>query len=228
VVTFYNPRQPYTRERLDPAGDRCEWFALDAEVAAEVVSARDPRAAELPGGPFRFSHGPSDGATYRAQRELFLKLARGEGTEALEVEERTLALLQRLLDLAHQAWGASGDGGPTCRPRERDAVVHARELLALRFREALTLGDLARAVGLSRFRLCRAFRALTGTTLHAYREQLRLRAALEPLGRGCEDLTGLALDLGYSSHSHFTASFRRAFGATPSQARARFSAAPRR
>jgi AraC-like DNA-binding protein len=32
-------------------------------------------------------------------------------------------------------------------------------------------------------------------------------------------LTRLALDLGYSSHSHFTASFRRAFGLTPSAAR---------
>src|SRR5262245_42307273 len=163
VVTYYNPRQPYTRERLDPAGDVCEWFALDADLAAEVVRERDPAAAERPGGPFRFSHGPSDGATYLAQRTLFLPLARGEGGDALGVEERTLLLLQRLLGLAYGAGGAAA-GGSACRPRERDAAAHARDLLALRFREALTLQDLSRAVGLSRFRLCRAFRAVTGTT----------------------------------------------------------------
>jgi len=34
-----------------------------------------------------------------------------------------------------------------------------------------------------------------------------------------DDLTSLALDLGFSSHSHFTLAFRRAFGCTPSQFR---------
>lgn len=228
VVTYYNPRQPYTREPLDPAGDRCEWFALDAELAAEVVEERDPAAAGRLDAPFRFSHGPSDADTYLAQRALFLRLARGEEGDALAVEESALLLLRRLIGLACDTWGPAADRAPACRPREREAALHARDLLALRFRDALTLSDLARATGLSRFRLCRAFRAATGTTMHAFREQLRLRAALEPLGQDYPDLTGLALDLGYSSHSHFTASFRRAFGVTPSQARARFSASPRR
>jgi AraC family transcriptional regulator len=221
VVTYYNPCQPFTREPVDPAGDRCEWFAVDTELAAEVVRERDPAAAEAGSGPFRFGHGPSDGRAYLAQRELFLQLARGEGADALAVEERTLALLDGVLDLAYDAWRTHATSVARCRPREREAARHARELLGLRFREALTLTDLSRAVGLSRFRLCRAFRAVTGTTLHAFRDQLRLRAALEPLGRAGGDLTGLALDLGYSSHSHFTANFRKAFGVTPSQARAR-------
>jgi AraC-like DNA-binding protein len=43
--------------------------------------------------------------------------------------------------------------------------------------------------------------------------------ALERLDAGERDLTRLALDLGYSSHSHFTDAFRRSFGVTPSTAR---------
>ena len=31
----------------------------------------------------------------------------------------------------------------------------------------------------------------------------------------CEDVSALALDLGFSSHSHFTAAFRQAYGRTP-------------
>jgi AraC-like DNA-binding protein len=36
----------------------------------------------------------------------------------------------------------------------------------------------------------------------------------------CDSITDLALDLGFSSHSHFTSVFRKAFGMTPSQYRA--------
>ena len=45
---------------------------------------------------------------------------------------------------------------------------------------------------------------------------MRLRTALERAADPGADLTDLALDLGYSSHSHFTAAFRKAFGVTPS------------
>jgi AraC-like DNA-binding protein len=49
--------------------------------------------------------------------------------------------------------------------------------------------------------------------------QLRLSRALVELPHA-NDLTTLAFDLGFSSHSHFTVSFRRAFGCTPSEFRA--------
>jgi AraC family transcriptional regulator len=48
---------------------------------------------------------------------------------------------------------------------------------------------------------------------------VRLLLALERLEDGERDLSRLALDLGYSSHSHFTAAFRRSFGTPPSAAR---------
>jgi AraC-like DNA-binding protein len=48
--------------------------------------------------------------------------------------------------------------------------------------------------------------------------QLRLARALIEVPHA-DDLTALALDLGFSSHSHFTAAFRRAFGQSPSTAR---------
>jgi AraC-like DNA-binding protein len=34
-----------------------------------------------------------------------------------------------------------------------------------------------------------------------------------------EDLTALALDLGFSSHAHFTSAFRQTYGRTPSEFR---------
>ncbi|NIP90808.1 MAG: AraC family transcriptional regulator, partial [Gammaproteobacteria bacterium] len=48
-----------------------------------------------------------------------------------------------------------------------------------------------------------------------YQMRLRLARSLVRL-ESCEELTDLALDLGFSSHSHFTAAFRAAFGVPPS------------
>jgi AraC-like DNA-binding protein len=55
-------------------------------------------------------------------------------------------------------------------------------------------------------------------SFHRYLTRLRLRAALERLP-DASDLTALALELGFSSHSHFTDAFRREFRRTPSEAR---------
>jgi AraC-like DNA-binding protein len=52
--------------------------------------------------------------------------------------------------------------------------------------------------------------------LYRYQLRLRLACALDMLGRR-DDLTRLSLDLGFSSHSHFTAAFRQAYGRTPAE-----------
>jgi AraC family transcriptional regulator len=54
--------------------------------------------------------------------------------------------------------------------------------------------------------------------LYRYQMRLRLNRALVELPH-CNDITGLALELGFSSHSHFTAVFGKAFGLTPSDYR---------
>jgi AraC-like DNA-binding protein len=102
-------------------------------------------------------------------------------------------------------------------------VEDAKALLTARYAERLTLDQLGRAVNVSPFHLARSFRRHTGYTLHEYRTQLRLRAALERLAQGDEDLVVIARAVGYSSHSHLTASFRRVFGVPPSRMRRRLT-----
>lgn len=103
------------------------------------------------------------------------------------------------------------------------AVARARRFMATRTASAdglhWSLHDVADAACCSYFHLARLFRTHTGLGLHAYREQLRLAAALQRLDEGEGDLAALAHDLGYSSQSHLGAAFRRAIGVTPAQAR---------
>ena len=73
-------------------------------------------------------------------------------------------------------------------------------------------------MGASPAYLTHLFRQVEGIPLHRYLTQLRLARALAELPHA-DDLTTLALDVGFSSHSHFSASFQRAFRITPSEFR---------
>jgi AraC-like DNA-binding protein len=55
-----------------------------------------------------------------------------------------------------------------------------------------------------------------GVSLHQHRLALRLHASLAMLRDTTDEISSVALDLGFADHSHFTVSFRRRFGVTPS------------
>ena len=73
---------------------------------------------------------------------------------------------------------------------------------------------LAEQAGLSARSLSRLFRQQTGLGFAQWRSRARLFAALSRLSTG-QSVTSVALDLGYTSPSAFTAMFRREFGTTP-------------
>ena len=69
----------------------------------------------------------------------------------------------------------------------------------------------------SPYYLSRVFRAEARVPLHSYLNRLRLRASLEFLLRfPKEALSEIALEHGFSSHSHFSAAFHTEFGIPPS------------
>lgn len=218
TVTYYNKGQCYRRRQLSALGDQCEWFAVAPEAIADTLSAHEPAAVDRPNVPFRFTHGPSDPESYLRQRLVFEHVSREATADRLYVEEAVLSILSDVSRLAY-AHLSPVSNKPRC---EVDIVEAARDLIASRFTENLSLSDIAAAVGSSVFHLARMFKARTGLSLHAYRNQLRLRAALDRLRKRDVDLIDIALDLGFCSHSHFTEAFRRNFATTPSAVRDRW------
>src|SRR5262245_28922053 len=84
------------------------------------------------------------------------------------------------------------------------------------------LADLARHVGLSEGYLARAFKAATGTTLHAALVERRIARARLLMSAAARHrtkikLAGVAAESGFSSHAHMTTAFRRVLGITPGQ-----------
>jgi AraC family transcriptional regulator len=103
------------------------------------------------------------------------------------------------------------------------AISRALWYIESHFGEPLTLDDVARVSGLSRFHLARTFAAMVGQPVLAYTRGRRLSEAARLLADGAPDILQVALAVGYGSHEAFTRAFRDQFGLTPEEARARRS-----
>lgn len=82
-----------------------------------------------------------------------------------------------------------------------------------------TVARLAREVGLGRSQFVVAFRAAYGTTPAQHVMETRLAAARLRLSAGGADIAEIAHELGFSSHAHLTAAFRRRYGLAPREVR---------
>jgi AraC-like DNA-binding protein len=209
-VMFYNPNQTYRRRLLNPAGDHCAFLVVDERLLADVGV-----------GEHRFpvSHGPVEPRTYLLQRLVRRAVGLRGGADRLLVEESLCRVLDEAIRSGLRLAPRSARERRATAAGRADLVEATKELLALRLGDRLTLGEIARTVHSSPFHLARVFRARTGFTIHGYRNQLRLRSSLDEVLEREADLGLLARRLGYSSHSHFTVSFRRAFGRPPSAVR---------
>jgi AraC family transcriptional regulator len=88
------------------------------------------------------------------------------------------------------------------------------------FAQPLDLDEIARAGGVSRFHMSRAFVVATGRPVIGYLRARRLTEAARDLANGAPDILSVALEAGYGSHEAFTRAFRDQFGITPEQVRA--------
>lgn len=125
---------------------------------------------------------------------------RGAALDALFIEETIHAAL---------------DEAPLERAGPRDLADAIAYEIALHFREARSLEEIAQAVGVSTFHACRVFRRARGTTIHQHREALRLAHATALLLDTDRTIAEIASDVGFSSQAHLTHRLARAHGHTP-------------
>jgi AraC-like DNA-binding protein len=222
-LTMYNPGEAYERRALDPAGDRADWINVSDDLARSVVARFDERAAQSDRRVFVQPFAPASPDLYLAGRRLHEYVRRTPEPDLLFVEETAVDLLARTVAAVYAGTARGERDGGLVAPRTRDIVEDTRAHLNRSYRRNESLTSIADDVGTSVFHLCRLFRRGTGMTMHAYRHQLRLRRSLEPLERKRADLLTVALEFGYSGHSHFTAAFKRSFGVVPSQLRDRMA-----
>jgi AraC family transcriptional regulator len=230
-VLFFNRDQEYQVAHPVGGGDDCTVFAFDDRVLCDALTLVDPRWLDGAGNagashhsgalarPFRFVHGLNDERTFWAHERL-RRAAQAPHAESLAVDEAAVELLCAVLQSAYR--GRAQCAKPArlgTRVSHAEAVHRACLFLATRFDEKASLDDVGRAAHASPFHLARLFRREVGLTIHQYRHRLRLRAALARITDGETNLSALALELGFSSHSHLTDAFRLAFGMSPAECR---------
>jgi AraC-like DNA-binding protein len=220
VAMLYNAHQPYRRKKHSERGDLCDYFAFPQAVVLAAIQDLEPRVRQDTDTPFPRSHTSVAPDLYLLQRKVVEHLMRFPSDPSLFVEEASLHILEMTLQQAFPG----GSAGHDCRAHTRrihaEIAHQARLILNEHYTEPLTIDELAAELFVSPFHLCRIFRQETGLTIHAYLEQIRLRVALEHLLSTNQDLTTTALSLGFSSHSHFSHTMRKAFGLPPSRIRA--------
>jgi AraC family transcriptional regulator len=204
---------PYRISFPGAIGDRAITLRFNDSVALDRVACR--------GDANMASHGllPPDAMMLR--NLLWTRLARAEA-DAFEAE----ALGLDLLDLSLGAMRAGRvPTGRAAQERHMRAVARVKEAVAMAPADDWNVAKLAKVANLSPFHLCHVFRRTVGTPIYDYVLRERLAHALEAVLDGGDDLTAIALDAGFSSHSHFTARFRRFFGCTPTALRRATTAA---
>lgn len=82
--------------------------------------------------------------------------------------------------------------------------------------EDFNLEQLARQAGLSKFHFHRLFKQATGLSPAQFQRNARMEEAKRRLRETTDSVIEVALDLGFSSPSHFAQTFRRETGSTPS------------
>lgn len=223
TIALYNRGQRYKRRAISSA-DHSDWIALSDDLLREMAEwSTGRRKVEEPFEKHCLTAAPS---LYVRQRLLFESLLHDPHVDAnadADADADADAAEQTAVLLVAEALA------PMRRWRTEDAhasrqVAAAKELIARHLDTNLPLRAVSAAVGASPFRLCRLFKAATGTTLSEFRTDLRLRVALQRLARPAADILEIATNLGFSSHSHFSARFVRRFGMTPSAFRAHVSA----
>jgi len=105
-----------------------------------------------------------------------------------------------------------------CHRAKRLSTERTQKVIAMLSRDLASpppLEEIGRAVGCSAFHLSRTFSAATGRTIPQYLRQLRMERAAELLRSGKFNVTETALEVGYSSLSHFSHAFHETFGCCP-------------
>jgi AraC-like DNA-binding protein len=189
---------------------------------AGTVTDLDPSVAYLgaPGEVESFAH-PAGGDVCTS---VTLPPSLGEPRPVIYVDAR--------VDLAHRRMLANTDDpdfgvvealltvlghAPPPRPADRLLVQRAREAIAAD--EAGDLLSLAAALGVSPYRLSRAFTRELGVSLTRYRNRVRVGRVLDRLERGERGLATLAADLGFADQAHLCRTVRAHVGHTPTELR---------
>jgi AraC-like DNA-binding protein len=217
-VLFFDGGEPFRISYPIEGGDDSTFLSIEPHLLAGILLPME-RGADPSDARFPAACGLGSARLYLAQRSLLAKIGRGVLSDRIAIEESMMALAAAAIAASRKEEEGRSPVRRETRRAHQDTAAAVMALLANGLHGPIGLEDLAKEVGASPYHLCRLFKREVGVSIHRYLNRLRLREALDRLLEPASDLTALALDVGFSSHSHFTDAFRREFGVAPSEIR---------
>jgi AraC-like DNA-binding protein len=138
------------------------------------------------------------------------------GVRLLHAEAKALEILCVMLAIAQEE---EPSGGAITSESDARRLEAARGMLTNSLSTPLRITEVARAIGMSRSKLKRAFKARFGVTIFDYSMECRMRHALELLRCKRLPVSQVAFAVGYRHQTSFATAFRDFFGFLPSKAR---------
>lgn len=205
-LLFLRPDTPYKISHPVAGGDACLSMTIAPEFFDEISHGTESPTKSN-------SQEQRRGIDPRAQALLAI-LRHSFNNSIIElVEAETLALT-----LLRRSLGEQTSFRVTARQNLQKLVDRAKLVLSSDPARNWSLSEIGHEVGVSPVYLTQVFQKVEGMPLYRYLTRARLNRALDVLGDN-PDLTELALDLGFSSHSHFSTAFKKTFGSSPSEFR---------
>jgi AraC family transcriptional regulator len=178
-----------------------------------LVSALDSEMEHRRNGELRLQVNFQDAAAQQLMRLLVADANEGHTTERLYTDYLSQALAVRMLYLGRQTIPQTNNRNASTLPKH----VLRRVIERMRtFSSDLSLQALANDSGYSRVHFVRMFKTATGYSPHNYLLNMKLERVLELLKNPSMSLIDIALESGFSSHSHMSRLFHRVVGVTPS------------
>lgn len=223
-AVFFSRGDTYETSHPHGCGDGGYYLIVPQRYLDGILAEVDPERTTSEDRGFTLQDGPLPARAAIESRRI-ARDARSGRSDLLALEERTMEVARSVVAAAYTARGIRK---PTRRVgaqrRHREIAMAAAAILASRPEQGLSLAEIATQVGASPFHLSRVFHSQHGVTLREYHERARLQFALNRIQSGERNLTRLAFDSGFTSHSHFTHRFHATFGVTPSWVRSEFRA----
>lgn len=206
-LMFFNAGEGYRVSHPVDGGDACLSLAISEDQLLELTA--KGHAREAANGPAFHRQAQRIDPRTQALAALVRHRLTTALAEPLEAETLVLALVSRALgEREPRARGASQG--------RQKLADRAKLVLAGDPARRWMLAEVAAEVGVSPVYLTQVFRQVEGVPLYRHQLRLRLARALDFIVH-YDDLTGLALDLGFTSQSHFGAAFKQAYGIAPAQ-----------
>lgn len=219
TIAMVHPNCAYTRHARSEQGQRTLFISMEEQtlrsVLARHTSAEPDDADDL--FPMRF--GPSDARSQAMAIQLDRLLHRDRiEIQPMEFDELAMGIVDQAIGavIQHQQGSQTSDLPEHTRRQQRGWVDDAISRMCLDPSRAWTLNELADAVELSPAYLSRLFRKHTGHTLSQTLTIIRLLRVVERLPDMRGSLTRLAVECGFSSHSHMSHAFQSVLHLSPS------------